>query len=408
VIDLDAAWGLLHEAVGPLEQRPCPIDEAAGHVLATTVTSPVDLPPFTNSAMDGYALRHSNIERATPEAPVVLQLVDETFAGDAPSKPLSDGRTVRIMTGAPVPPGADAVVRLEDALLRDGQVIVKKPLPVGANIRPSGEDVARDSVLVEAGTMLTPARTSMLTGCGIGSVEVTRKPSVAICVTGSELVEAGSPLGPGQIYDSNGHVLRSLASGDGIAVTSSRVVGDDRESIRQHIVDADQSADVIVLSGGVSVGHRDYVKRILRDLGAETIFWRVKMKPGKPLLIAAMPSGKLVVGLPGNPISCLAGWVLFVRPILRRLGGDLSELKPEATPAQLAETVRGDAGRVRMVTGSVQVNSHGVVMFTPTGMQGSAMLRSMAAGNCFAQVDVDANLRAGDLVDTYPYFGTGL
>jgi molybdopterin molybdotransferase len=230
-----------------------------------------------------------------------------------------------------------------------------------------------------------------------------RLPRASLLVTGSELRAPTEPLGPGEIYESNGAVLRALATDAGHELQDLGIVGDDEDELRRRVEAAVEHADVLVLSGGVSVGRRDFVKRVIEDLGGERLFWRVRMKPGKPLLCARMPNGCMVLGLPGNPVSVLAGWVLFVEPLLRRLAGDRSSFGPRARPARLATAVQGDGDRVVMATASGTYADDGAWAVTPTATQGSAMMRSMAEGTCFIRIDRDAALQAGDTVTTFAY-----
>jgi molybdopterin molybdotransferase len=403
VIDLDEAWALLDKAVVPLDVEHVTIDDAAGRWNGATLTSRIDLPVFDNSAMDGYAVRTVDVAGATDDAPVKLQVVADTFAGDAPAGDVAPGTAVRIMTGAPVPSGADAVLRLEDGRLRDEVVEVRAPLAVGRHIRRAAEDLSAGDLVLETGTHVHAGNVGLLASSGHDGMHAPRLPRASLLVTGSELRAPTEPLGPGEIYESNGAVLRALATDAGHELQDLGIVGDDEDELRRRVEAAVEHADVLVLSGGVSVGRRDFVKRVIEDLGGERLFWRVRMKPGKPLLCARMPNGCMVLGLPGNPVSVLAGWVLFVEPLLRRLAGDRSSFGPRARPARLATAVQGDGDRVVMATASGTYADDGAWAVTPTATQGSAMMRSMAEGTCFIRIDRDAALQAGDTVTTFAY-----
>lgn len=404
MIDLDEAWALLDRAIAPLGVEQVALDAAVGRWSDAQLQSTLDLPVFDNSAMDGYAVRTEDLREASDEAPVRLTIVADTFAGEAPAGQVAPGTAVRIMTGAPVPPGADAVLRLEDGRLRGEVVEVRAPLRAGRHIRRRAEDLASGDVVLEAGTRVHAGNIGLLAASGHGRLAMPRVPRCSMLVTGSELRTPGEPLGPGEIHDSNGPVLRALATGGGHALVDLGIVGDDREELQRRVAQATAACDLLVLSGGVSVGRKDYVKRVVEDLGGERLFWRVRMKPGKPVLCARMPNGCIVLGLPGNPVSVLAGWVLFVEPTLRRLSGDRTSFGPRARPARLAKSVRGDSERVVMATARGSYDAKTAAwMVEPTATQGSAMMRSMAEGTCFIRVERDAVLEPGDLVTTYAY-----
>lgn len=404
MIELDEAWALLDRSITPLALEQVPIDAAAGRWSAETLRSAIDLPVFDNSAMDGYAVRSSDLQAALEDAPVRLAVVADTFAGDAPASEVKPGTAVRIMTGAPVPHGADAVLRLEDGRLRGESVEVRAPLRPGRHIRRAAEDLAAGEVVLEAGTRVHAGNVGLLAASGHARLATPRAPRCSMLVTGSELRAPGEALDVGAIHDSNGPVLRALAVSSGHPITDLGIVGDDREELRRRVELATEQSDVLLISGGVSVGRRDFVKRVVEELGGERLFWRVRMKPGKPLLCARMPSGCIVLGLPGNPVSVLVGWVLFAEPLLRRLSGDRSDFGPRARPARLSVPMRGDGSRVLMATARGEYAAATAAWtVAPTATQGSAMMRSMAEGTCFIRVDPDAELQAGDPVTTYAY-----
>jgi molybdopterin molybdotransferase len=404
VIDLDEAWALLDRSIEPLGIERVAIDDAVGRWSAEQLRSTLNLPVFDNSAMDGYAVRSSDVQDASDDRPVRLEVVADTFAGEAPAPEVAPKTAVRIMTGAPVPPGADAVLRLEDGRLRGETVEVRAPLPPGRHIRRAAEDLAAGDVVIEPGTRVHAGNVGLLAASGHATMATPRAPRLSLLVTGSELRTPGEPLGAGEIHDSNGPVLRALARTSGYALKDHGIVGDDREELSRRIERAAAESDVLVLSGGVSVGRRDFVKKVVDELGGERLFWRVRMKPGKPVLCARMPGGCIVLGLPGNPVSVLAGWVLFAEPLLRRLSGDRSPFGPRSRPARLETELRGDGSRVVMATarGRYAVEAAAWTV-EPTATQGSAMMRSMAEGTCFIRVDPDAVLHPGDLVTTYGY-----
>lgn len=403
MLDLVDAWARLDHAMPLLGSESIPPWQAIGRILAADVVGRQDLPPFDNSAMDGYALHSDDVKSATDEECVRLLLRGDTFAGDQPAQPLARGTAIRIMTGAPLPKGANCVLRLEDARLRGEFIEVRAPVPSGRHVRLRGEDIRGETVLGRKGDSITPGLVGLFSSSGIAKVEVGALPRVGTLITGNELTLPGAELAQGAIFESNGALLRSLAQMRGISVASHEIVRDERDLLTERVREATHATDLLLISGGVSVGKRDYVKAVLDDLGAERIFWRVRMKPGKPLLAARMPNGCTVLGLPGNPVSALAGWVLFAAPIIDRLRGNSSPLQPAMRPAVLTDYVTGDDNRVRMLTAWSEVSSDGLMRVTPTNTQGSAMLRSMASANCFIHADIGASLDAGDVVRTYPF-----
>lgn len=403
MIDLAHAWNLLDGEVEPGQAVELPVEAALSAIAARAIRSTVQLPPFHNSAMDGYAVRSADTELASEANVVRLALRAQTFAGDAPADAIEPGTAVRIMTGAPLPSGADAVVQLEHARLRADVVELRAPAGSGRHVRRAGEDVTPGDVLVDAGVHIDAGHIGLLSAAGVTHVHAARRPRVGLVVTGSELRTPDNALGPGEIFDANGPVLRALVTASGCMLHDGGIVSDDADALRAAIHAASAHSDVLIISGGVSVGTRDHVKRVLELLGAERLFWRVRMKPGKPLLCARLPTGCLVFGLPGNPISALAGWTLFVEPAIRRLSGDRRPFGPHDLPARITHDEHGDEARTRMATASIHVDEQGVRHATLTRTQGSAMLRSMADGTCFAHIEQQSNLRAGDVISTYAW-----
>ena len=314
------------ELVPRLDDEEADVSPAlAGRVLTADVAAAVSLPPFSTSAMDGYAVRAA--ELGDGPVPIAFRLA----AGDPP-RPLPVGAVAGIATGAPMPPGADAVVPVEDAEEVDGALRAGRPAD-GAHIRPAGGDIESGRVVATAGRVLTPALLAAVAAVGAARVRVARKPRLAAIATGSELVRAGTPLEPGQIYESNLTAIVAQADRAGAEVVAAEIVADDRAATEAAFAAA-LSADVVVSSGGVSVGPHDHVKGALDALGVREVFWRVAHKPGKPLWFGVAPSGALVFGVPGNPVSSLVCFELFVRPALRALQGAPQEPRPVARLAQ--------------------------------------------------------------------------
>jgi molybdopterin molybdotransferase len=356
----------------PLDGEDVAASDALGRVLAEDVTAAADVPPFDNSAMDGYAIHPGAAERT-------LRVVDEARAGRPAARGPGVGEAVRISTGAPVPAGAGAVVPLEHVRdAADGAVVLDRDVPPGANVRRAGEDLRAGQVVLARGTTLGPGELGAAVAAGRASLRCARRPRVAIVVTGDELVAPGEALAPGQIHNSNATVLATLAAAAGAEIVAARQVGDDRGATEAALGDALQAADLLVVSGGVSVGRHDHVKAALETLGVQERFWRVALKPGKPVWFGAR-EGTLAFGLPGNPVSAAVCFSLFARPALRALQGAQPE---EPRTARLGADVKRSPDREQAVRVTLATDPKGVLVATPTGPQGSHILSSLvgAAG----------------------------
>lgn len=296
----------------PRPPEDVPIDAAAGRRLAVAAVACTDLPPFPSSAMDGYALRAA-------DAPGRLRVAFRIAAGRAPTGPLPHGCCAAISTGGVVPDGADAVIPLERVRIEDETVVVPETVSPGAHVRERGGDVRAGASILDPGTLLGPAQVGALAAAGVASVSCHAQPRVTVLATGSELKDPGHPLEPGQIYESNSHLLAAAVASAGAVVERLPVVADDEDEHRAAL-EHGLASDVLVTTGGVSVGPHDLVRAIERELGVEEVFWGVAMKPGKPISFGVRGS-TLVFGLPGNPVSALVGAVLFVLPVLDALQG---------------------------------------------------------------------------------------
>ena len=323
-----------------LERAPQPQSEAValaaarGRVLARDVTSADDVPGFDNSAMDGFALRSAEVAGASPAAPVELRLVGESRAGAPYAQTLGRGEAIAISTGAMVPAGADAVLRVEDAEQVDGRLRVAAALPVGKEIRRAGEDIRAGERVLSAGTRLGAAELGVAASTGVAELACAREPRVAVVVTGDELVDPPAPLGPGQIRNTNAYALRAQALAAGASVQAVTTVGDDYRATVSELERA-LEADVVVSTGGVSVGPHDHVRPALAELGVEQVFWGVALRPGKPTFFGTR-GDTLVFGLPGNPVSAMVTFHLFPRPAIARMLG--------TTPAERRAVATFDAG----------------------------------------------------------------
>jgi molybdopterin molybdotransferase len=395
-IAVDEAQRRILEAIAPLSVERVALAEARGRVLRESVVAPRDVPSADNSAMDGYALRARDTAAATSEAPVVLPVSGDLPAGAPATSALEPGTAIRIMTGAPVPAGADCVAQVE---ITDGgrdQVRLFRALREGANIRRRGEDMREGEVVLRDGTLLGPGELGVAASASRRELLVGRRPVVALFSTGAELVEAGEPVVRGQVVNSNSWTLAALAEEAGASVRRLGIVGDTKEATIRAI-EAARDADFIVSSGGVSVGAYDFVKDALDDLGAETIFWRVAMKPGKPLLFARL-DGTPCFGLPGNPVSCMVSFHLFIAPAIRKAAGLAGDPLPPTATVRLLAPLEGKGDRRTYMRVRVTV-SGGELVATPAHAQGSGVSTSMVGANGLAVFEPAQGPRAaGDLV----------
>jgi molybdopterin molybdotransferase len=375
------------ESVNPLDAEEVRVAHALGLVLAEDVRAPHSLPRFANSAMDGYAVRGADAEQASADAPVELRLVGEIRAGDSGDLPVGPGAAVRIMTGAPLPPGADAVVQVEETEERNGVVQVKGATASGRNVRPAGDDVSEGDLVVAAGTELGPGELALLASLGASPLKAIRRPLVATIVTGDELIAPEQDPQPGQIRDSNSVALRTLVLEAGGKPLEFPPVADDRDATIATFERAARDADLIVSSGGVSVGRYDFVKSVVEELGAIEL-WRVAMQPGKPIVVGDVKSTPFI-GLPGNPVSIHVGFEQFVRPAIRRMRGCASLQRPLIT-AELAESVHKKPGRLHFVRVRLDF-SDGHWRATPAGPQGSHIQSSLVGCHGVARFPKEAS-----------------
>lgn len=393
---IERARELVLERVGRIDSEPVALRDALGRVLVEEVHAVEAIPPFDNSAMDGFAVRSIDVAGAAPGAPRTLAVVDESRAGHPAAGELGAGEAIAISTGAVVPAGADAVVRVEDTS-RDGSgVLILAAAPPGTALRRTGEDIRAGAIVLAPGAALGPAELGVLAAVGHAEALCARRPRLALLTTGDELVEPGEPLAPGQIRNSNAYALGPLARGEGAEAASSEIIGDDRAATVAAIERA-LSHDVVVVSGGVSVGEHDHVRPALERLGVEQVFWRVSLRPGKPTYFGVAPSGALVFGLPGNPVSAMVTFTLFVRPALLAMqGADPAARRIVAALDCDYEKARGRAEAIRV---RLEAGTRGWVA-TPTGSQGSHVLTSMlgADGLAFAPTDWDA-VPAGEPIE---------
>lgn len=395
-ISIDEARARVLAETSPLPAEERPIEAAFGYVLAEGVVSSLNVPPFDNSAMDGFAVFAADVVDAGPDTPVALVLRDTIPAGYVAEHHLNRGETAKIMTGAPMPQGANAVVQSELASEADGKVLIFEAAKPGLNVRRAAEDIAVGDRVLAAGAELGPAEIGVLASLGLPTLKVYRRPRVAVLSTGSELVEVDQPLAPGKIRNSNSYALQAYCQQIGVDVTRLGIAPDDYDSTLR-MVEEGLTYDVLITSGGVSVGEFDFVKNVQDALGVERRLWGVAMKPGKPLVFG-VKGGTLVFGLPGNPVSAMVSFELFVKPALLRLMGHKRVVKP-LYKAIVEEDVFSKDGRtyvVRVRAWREDDRWH----VSSTGPQGSGILRSMVGANGLIFVPgAPKGVRAGQEVD---------
>jgi molybdopterin molybdotransferase len=374
MLSIDQARAAVLAEVRPLPAEEVALADALGRVLAEDVTAAVDLPPFVNSAMDGFAVRSGPSGRR-------LTVVGESRAGAPADRALGDGEAIRISTGAMLPEGADAVLQIELVSEDGDSIVLNDEVQPGRNTRSAGEDVRAGTPVLQAGTTLGPAEIGMAASAGRGSLHCGRRPRVTVIGTGDELVGPGDELGPGQIHDSNGPMLSALVRRAGADVRALRVE-DDRVATVAAVEQALADTDVLLLSGGVSVGPHDHVKPALEASGVEEVFWRVALRPGKPTWFGVKREDPpvLVLGLPGNPVSAYVTFTLFAAPALAKLQG--ARAAAASRRARLGSAVTRHPDRDECIR--VRVDADGIA--TPTGPQGSHMLSSLVQADGLALI----------------------
>ena len=376
MLTVDEAQAQLLAGIGVLGVEEAPLLEGLDRVLARDAVADIDLPPFANSAMDGYAVRAADTGGAGPESPVRLPVSGEIAAGDPGDRPLAPGTAMRIMTGAPVPPGADAVIQVERTRPLDGAVDLLGAVQRGDSVRAAGEDMRRGERVLPAGTVLHPGELGLLASQGYARVDVYRRPRVAILSTGDELTPIEERPGPGKIRNSNATMLAAQVLRCGGIPVSLGVARDRREEVHAAL-DRGRDCDLYLSSGGVSVGDYDVVKQVLEERGSVEA-WRVNMRPGKPVAFGQI-DGRPFIGLPGNPVSSFVTFELFARPALRKMSGHRALFR-QVVPVVLDDSIGGHHDRRHFVRARVSWKEGGWHA-TTTGEQGSHLLRSTIGAN---------------------------
>ena len=389
----------------PLGTEEVPVLGSLGRVLREDVRSPVSIPPFHKSAMDGYAVRSADVAAASEEAPVELRVLEDVPAGRVGRHRLRSGTAARIMTGAPLPAGADAVVMVEHTEAADGGVRVLRGVGKGTHVARAGEDVRKGQRVLRSGVVVGPAEMGMIAATGRSRVNVGIRPRVAVLSTGSEVIAPGRTLRPGQIHDANGYALTGLASARGAEARFLGIAPDRRGALERKIERAGDF-QILVLSGGVSVGDYDLVQEILLGMGVKRLFWKVQIKPGKPTF-AGLREGRYILGLPGNPVSCMVTFELFVGPILDRLLGK-RDPGPRKGQARLRGGCRLKPDRRKFLRGRLEEKG-GALHVRLYPRQEAGILRSMVESDVLVDVPSGVvELEDGSIVDIlYPGGGHG-
>jgi molybdopterin molybdotransferase len=393
LMSADDALARILAGVPALPAVEMPLLDGLGLVLSDDIAADRDVPPFRNSAMDGYAVRGDDVA----SAPVELRVVGEVAAGRLPDRSVEPGEAMRIMTGAPVPDGADTVVRVEDTDNASDVVTIAAATPKGMAIREAGEDLKKGEIVLTKGTVLRAAEIGLLASVGRARIRVRKRPRVAVFSTGDEIVDLDAPLAPGQIRDSNRYTLASAIRAAGAEPWVRGIVRDSPDALRAALREA-IAADAIVTSGGVSVGDHDHLKPVLSELG-KIDFWAIAIRPGRPLAFGELTDGDRrvpIFGLPGNTVSSLVTFEIFVRPALLRMQGRANVSRPKAR-ARLLEPI-DKIGSLRVFARGIHDPDAGTVRLT--GPQGSGILRSMSLANCLIDLPVGpSRIEQGEIVD---------
>ena len=397
-LSLDAALVKTLALAAPVtEQEVIPISQAQNRIAASDIAATQDVPPWDNSSMDGFAVNTANLQPNTP-----LKIQGCITAGMVPTEPLKPGHAIKIMTGAPIPSGADAVVMIENTHIDNHMVSINSVPSVGTNIRPKASDIHDGQTLITKGTRLKAQHLMLLSSQGLSKVSVYRKVRIGILATGSELAAPGAARLPWQIYESNRIGISALLREINAETIDLGIVEDDKSSLKQALSDATKKVDVIVSSGGVSVGDADYVKEIIETLGTIN-FWKVAIKPGKPFALGTL-GHVLFCGLPGNPVSAFVTSKLLVDPLVRKVQGETNIKAPLTISARLTCDVKRKPGRRDFQRATMSYDNNNCLVVTPFHTQSSGVITSITSANCFMIIDENlSQIEAGTMLPVIPF-----
>ncbi len=397
MIPLSEAQNHVLERVSNLRAMAVPLDECLDLCTSAAIVAEEAIPPFDNTAVDGFAIRTSDLE-ADPAGTVRLRVAGTVAAGDPPSEIAAPKTALRIMTGAVIPRRADAVVMVEDVIVEGDYITFSSPVSPGDNIRRQGSDITPGSLLFPERTVLRAAHLGVLASVGYAKVPVYRRARVGVISTGSELVDTGRPLNPGEIRDSNRHSLMAILSGAGVEVIDLGVIADDPEALRKAFVSSAADLDAIVTSGGVSVGDFDYTKAVLSEVSGGQMRWmQIAIRPAKPFAFGTIGTTP-VFGLPGNPVSAMVSFELFVRPAIKKMHGYLDLHAPSLAATATNGYRRHRDGKTHFVRSLLEVDESGSLQVTSLDKQGSHMLHEMSRSNALAITPDGDGFDAGDRV----------
>ena len=388
MLRVDEALEIVLEQISPLAFEEVSLIDSLDRVLAEDIYAELDIPPFDNSAMDGYALSSLDVSGASPENHILIDVVEDLSAGNIARKEVGRGQAIKIMTGAPIPRGADSVVMVEETEAIGNKVRIFEKVKPLQNIRQAGEDIRKGELVLKKGQIIGPAQMGIVASMGAGTVKVAKAPRVGILATGDELVGIEENIAPGKIRDSNTYSLFGQVKKTGGIPCNLGIAKDDKSRIRAKIEEG-LDYELLLISGGVSVGDYDYVKLVLSEMGAEIKFWKVAMRPGKPLVFGVI-NGKPIFGLPGNPVSSMVAFEVFVKPVILKMLGQKQSMKKEVD-AVLEEGIKKKKGFRCFLR--AQTNwEDGVYLARTTGPQGSGILNSMALANSLMILPEEAEL----------------
>lgn len=400
MLRIDEAKKAIFDHIKPPTPEMASVYDAFGRILIEDAVADCDIPLSDNSAMDGYAVIAADVQSASPDAPVILEALETIPAGKAPENTVAPGKASRIMTGAAMPTGADAVVMVEDTCTEtEDRVFIFNAVKSGRNVRRAGEDVAAGTVVLHKGRRLTAADLGMLSATGHESIMIARRPAVGIISTGDEIIPPNSVPTPGQVRNSNSYSLLGQCAEAGATPLLYGIIPDSRREIKEALITAAKECDIVLTSGGVSAGDFDEVREIIRELG-EIVFWKVRMKPGKPLVFGII-SGMPVFGLPGNPVSVMVCFEIFVRPCILKMMGAAEIERPRLQAVLENDLSERQSDRHLILRGVASFASGGYRIRT-TGPQGSGILSSMVKANSLFMVPAGGEMpRAGDTVEFF-------